>query len=290
MFKSIFQAFGFGYDDDNAVMNIDNRKMDLDEIHPPQVVIPPAEIIFITTHGNLIVQQKNGLSQPKLVPVPNNMEVIKINITAPGVVNITNESDIIYYYNSIIEVFQQLRNPNIPILELKQIINKIIKKIQKQFDEKVKIKKTEIIGDDIDSYVRDFKRYSDRAFQVSYLNPGNLIADKEYSRSESDDKTDIDFRILNVADGVDLLSEDDDEITTKGLMDHFSKNGTTRLIIFDFSCSTCYTMNDRDTRGFRRTITTQYAYGGNKKRTLHNKRKTKEINIKNTKKRPTRKK
>ena len=276
MEKNLDEAFGYGSDYDDDVGSDD--KMDVDETPLQQEEEPLTEIIFITTHGGLITRQKKGLSEPLLVPIPNNMEVIKISVTAPGIINISNNIDIIMYYRSIIEVFQQLSDPHTSISELNQILNELIKKFQIQFEQKVRMKKTDISGltDDDDNYIRDFKRHSNKAFQVYYLNSGKLIADKEYSRTDSDDKTVFDFRILNVADGMDLLSKDNDQITTKEIIDYFSQNGTKRLIIFDFSCSTCLSTNERDIRGLRRSIITRHAYGGSRRN--RNKQKTKNRN------------
>jgi hypothetical protein len=50
------------------------------------------------------------------------MEVIKISVTAPGIINLTNEIDVIIYYRSIIEAFVQLRDPDTSISELNQIL------------------------------------------------------------------------------------------------------------------------------------------------------------------------
>ncbi len=289
----------------------DDNKMDIDEISSTQDEIPSTqdkipstqdeipstqdeihatEIILISTHGALITRQnKEKLSQPKLVRVPDNMEVIKITITAPGIGNITNESDILIYYNSIIEVFGELRNPYKSIDEISRTLNELIKKFQTQFKEQLKIKNTQIIGvDDNASYVRDFKRHSNKAFQVYYLKPGSLITDKEFSRTTDDNMTDLDFRILNVAYGEDLLSKDNDTITSGEIMNYFSENGTRRLIIFDFSCSTCLTtMTERATRRLRRTLITEgTGHGGNRKQTRirnKNNRKTQKRNKNNRK-------
>jgi hypothetical protein len=284
MERSLFEAFGYDSNDEDMVSN---AKMDVDEM-PSHM--PLTKVIFITTHGDIITQQnKDNLSEPKLVRVPDNMEVIKITVTAPGVTNIADENDIISYHNSILKVLEQLRNPNIPILELQQILKELIKEFQKPFQEQLKIKNTQILdrSAETDFYLRDFKRHSNKAFQVYYLEPGSFIVDKEYSRTEDDYKTDLDFRILSLPDTDDLLHGDKTEITTGELMNYFSENGATRLIIFDLSCSTCSNMNERATRRLRRTITTSHAYGGKRKQSRRRRKQNKQ---KTKKRRATRKK
>jgi hypothetical protein len=287
MERSLIEAFGYGSNDEYMKSN---EKMDVDDIPSSQDYIPLTKIIFITTHGDIITQQnKDNLSEPKLVRVPDNMEVIKITVTAPGVTNIADENDIISYHNSILKVLEQLRNPNTSILELQHILNELIKEFQKAFQEQLKIKNTQIFdrSADTDFYLRDFKRHSNKAFQVYYLEPGSFIVDKEYSRTEDDYKTDLDFRILSLPDTDDLLRGDNTEITTGEVMNYFSENGATRLIIFDLSCSTCSNMNERATRRLRRTITRSHAYGGKRKQTRRRRKQNKQ---KTKKSRATRKK
>jgi hypothetical protein len=284
MERSLVEAFGYDSNDEDMTSN---EKIYFDEI-PSHMTL--TKIIFITTHGDIITQQnKDNLSEPKLVRVPDNMEVIKITVTAPGVTNIADENDIISYHNSILKVLEQLRNPNTPILELQQILNELIKEFQKPFQEQLKIKNTQILdrSAETDFYLRDFKRHSNKAFQVYYLEPGSFIVDKEYSRTEDDYKTELDFRILTLPGTDDLLRGDNTEITTGELMNYFSENGATRLIIFDLSCSTCSNMNERATRRLRRAITSSHAYGGKRKQTRRRRKQNKQ---KTKKRRATRKK
>jgi hypothetical protein len=284
MKRRLYEAFG--YDEDTVI----NDEMDVDDIPSSQDYMPFAKIIFITTHGELLAKKNEGLFEPKLVSVPDNMEVIKITATAPGVTNIADENDIISYHNSILEVLEKLRNPNAPILELNQILNELIKEFQKAFQEQLKIKNTQIFdrSAETDFYLRDFKRHSNKAFQVNYLKPGESIADKEYSRTEDDYKTVFDFRILNMPSVEDFLQEDNDEITTEELMNHFAANGTRRLIIFDFSCSTCFIDSERNMRNVRRDILNNNACGGKRRRTRRSNKKKRKTQ--NKKRRATRKK
>ena len=274
MFRNFFQGFN----------NNENGVMDVDEIPPSQ---PETGIIFISAHGGVITRQIEGISKPKMVRIPDTMEVIKISVATPGVVNLAHENDIVEYYNLIVPVFQDLSNPDIPISELQEIINQLIEKFQLKFN---KIAKRNIKFRGLD-HVHDFQLHTDKALKVFYLNPGEFIADKEYLRTESDIATDVDFRVLSLSrehGREDLLSKNNDEITTEEIMEHFLRNGTRRLIIFDFSCSTCSTYSERDTRSLRRKlIKDDIGYGG--KRTRRNKRKMKR-NKKPTKTRATRNK
>jgi hypothetical protein len=217
------------------------------------------------------------------------MEVIKITATAPGIVNLTSQNDINSYHDLILEVFHDLRNPNLKLSDLKQILNELIKEFNKKLAPKLKLKSREIrdtFGDyDID--LVKFKRYFDSAFKIFYLKPGSLIADKAYSRTEDDFKTVIDFRILNMPSVNDLLQGDNASTTTEEVMNLFAQNGARRLIIFDFSCSTCFIDSARNMRNVRREILTKYAFGGKRKQTRRRRKQNKQ---KTKKRRATRKK
>ena len=245
---------------------------------PP--ITSPAKGIIITSHGAIITKknEQTQLFEPKTISVPSNLEVIKITATAPGVVNFGSEYNVYRYYQYIIEVFDQLKDPNIPISELQQILNELIAKFQIEY-EGIKFSPEEY-----SHYVRDFKRHSDRAFQVYYLNPGSSIIDKGYSRNPSNPNenvpTSILYKIVELPVGLDLLSGHTNSITTEEIIHYFSQIGTPRLFIFDFSCSTCTseTMTPRDIRHLRQTIlcdrtncdgkmSQTHAYGGKRKRT-----------------------
>lgn len=276
MFSKFFQGFASRNDDYSGEIDVDETG---------------TGIVFISAHGGLFTKQIEGVSEPKLVQVPYTMEVIKISLATPGVANIANETDMVGYYNLIIEVFENLSNPNIPISDLKQILNELIKKFKLQLNEIAE----SLYADDGDNTKKEerdddkvnFKLHVNKAFKVFYLNPGDFIVNKVYLRTESDIapcKTKINFRVLSLSreHGLeDLLSKNNQEITTEEIMKHFLINGTRRLIIFDFSCSTCFTYSDRDTRGLRRMITRDnIPYGG--KRTRKNKRKMKRNKYKKT--------
>lgn len=290
MEESLHNAFGddaFGDDDDTVT----NDEMDVDDIHSSQDYMPFAQVVFISTHGELLAKKnEEGLFEPKLVPVPDNMEVIKITATAPGIVNLTSQNDINSYHDLILEVFHDLRNPNLKLSDLKQILNELIKEFNKKLAPKLKLKSREIrdtFGDyDID--LVKFKRYFDSAFKIFYLKPGKSIADKAYSRTEDDFKTVIDFRILNMPSVNDLLQGDNVSTTTEELMNLFAQNGARRLIIFDFSCSTCFIDSERNMRNVRREILNNYACGGKRRRTRRSNKKKRKTQ--NKKRRATRKK
>lgn len=255
--------------------------------------------IMITSHGAIITKknEQTQLFEPKLITIPGNIEVVKITVTAPGVVNFGSEYQIYRYYQNIIEIFDQLKDPNIPISELQQILNELITKFQIGYQDVI------FRPEEYSHYARDFKRHSDRAFQVYYLSPGSSIIDKAYSRNLSNpienSPTSILYKILELPNKFDLLSGDKNYITTEEIIDYYSQIGTPRLFIFDFSCSTCTSesMTPRDIRHLRQTIlcdqtncdgkiSRTHAYGGNKKRTRRNiKKKINRTNIKNKQKR-----
>lgn len=270
--------------------------------------INSAKGIIITSHGAIITKknEQTQLFEPKTISVPSNLEVIKITATAPGVINFGSEYNVYRYYQYIIEVFDQLKDPNIPISELQQILNELIAKFQREY-EGIKFRPEEYTH-----YARDFKRHSDRAFQVYYLTPGSSIIDKGYSRNPSNPNenvpTSILYKIVELPAGLDLLSGHTNSITTEEIIHYYSQIGTPRLFIFDFSCSTCTSgpiMTPRDSRHLRQTILCDktncdgkeartYAYGGKRKTNKTKKPKIKTNKAfnqrKNKKRRSTQKK
>jgi hypothetical protein len=240
--------------------------------------IDSAKGIMITSHGAIITKknEQTQLFEPKLITIPDNIEVVKITVTAPGVVNFGSEYKIYRYYQHIMEIFDQLKDPNIPVLDLQQMLNELITKFQREYEGVI------FRPEEYSHYARDFKRHSDRAFQVYYLNPGSSIIDKEYSRNPSNpienSSTSILYKIIELPNEFDLLYGHKNSITTEEIIHYYSQIGTPRLFIFDFSCSTCTSgsMTPRDIRHLRQTIlcdqtncdgkiSRTHAYGGTRR-------------------------
>jgi hypothetical protein len=222
---------------------------------------------------------------PETTTVPTNMEIHKINISAPGVAAIAEVSSADYYMNIIFEFTKKFLEDDSQIIKEKHVPDilekfKITHGMLLEFSKKEKEK-------DIDYY--DFSHYSQKGYNYFFINQGNEIVNKMFIKKVEEveeTKSKYDFRICEIKfpfqsllpDLLELSSfseyrleyNENSRISTTmdQLIDYYNKQGITRLIIFDFSCSMYFLKERRFLKGreanhIRRNMCkSKIAYGG----------------------------
>jgi hypothetical protein len=245
-------------------------------------------ILTINTHGMILCSEDTKYDNvyiPETTTVPTNMEIHKINISAPGVAAIAEVSSADYYMNIIFEFTKKFLEDDSQIIKEKHVPDilekfKITHGMLLEFSKKEKEK-------DIDYY--DFSHYSQKGYNYFFINQGNEIVNKMFIKKVEEveeTKSKYDFRICEIKfpfqsllpDLLELSSfseyrleyNENSRISTTmdQLIDYYNKQGITRLIIFDFSCSMYFLKERRFLKGreanhIRRNMCkSKIAYGG----------------------------
>lgn len=236
-------------------------------------------VIAITTHGAIFLDgdKKNKIR----FQVPNGMNVIHINATAPGVCNYVDENIADEITNKIksllwsINTKLNLFTPNTTEDELEIIkrtflyIIEELKIIDKELTYNTISQKKVITDRDDTEYMNTF----DRSYSLHLYKSGETIRNRGYSRTDDEVLTsrslsDFKINMLTIYGNEDLMVEVvgrtpnwttrsyNSKITLEDLLLYLSSENIKNVVIFDFTCSTfssndTVVNNDRDVRKFR---------------------------------------
>jgi len=236
-------------------------------------------VIEILTHGAIFLDgdKKNKIR----FQVPNGMNVIHINSTAPGVCNYVDENIADKITNKIksllwaINTKLNLFTPNTTEDQLEIIkraflyIIKELKIIDKELTYNTISQKKVITDRDDTEYMNTF----DRSYSLHLYKSGETIRNRGYSRTDAEVLTsrslsDFKINMLTIYGDEDLMVEVvgrtpnwttqsyNSKITLEELLLYLSSQNIKNVVIFDFTCSTfssndTVVNNDRDVRKFR---------------------------------------
>ena len=226
-----------------------------------------SSILTITTHGNILLDDNKNYI---FTTIPDGMKVIKISISAPGVVHCSDNKNLNRHLVEIIKSIPSLLDENLNENVLTNLVNRILNYVEKHTVSQVIEKK--MSGH---LYKKYAKHYS-QGFKIHELLPGDKIADKIYWRIYGDKSTnknefilakmdsEIDIhKISNTKYKIPKLPDLFDEFYTKKtynnnfkqvvnltkILNYYKNKGTSRLILFDFSCSVFENASFYDTYG-----------------------------------------
>ena len=235
------------------------------------------------------------------------MELIKISISEAGLINCYNSNKSVNkYLIDVNEILPQLLNINYDE-RTERAINTYLSLWREShsyvyipmIQEDLNKRKTQKIKHESEMYGRKYVEGYERGFKIHKLVSGDVVANKVYTR-EFKEKYKNNFSIIEMDKQIkrlsymqeipempDLLSKmyyDETEpndihiINLEQMLEYYKNLGITRLILFDFSCSTyVYTrrghpkMTDDDHERIRK-LNKDVPNGGNRK--LNNKRKS----------------
>jgi len=226
-----------------------------------------SSILTITTHGNILLDDNKNYV---FTTIPKGMKVIKISISAPGVVHCSDNKNLNRHLVEIIKSIPSLLDENLNENELNILVNRILNYVEKHTVSQVIEKK--MSGHLYKKYAQHYRQ----GFKIHELLPGDKIANKIYWRIYGDKSTnknefilakmdsEIDIhKISNTKYKIPKLPDLFNEFYTKKtydtnfkqvvnlkkILNYYKNKGTTRLILFDFSCSVFKNASLYDTYG-----------------------------------------
>lgn len=217
------------------------------------------------------------------------MRIKKISAVAPGVCNVTSETQIAKINRSITSAF---KNP----VQYEDVDSKLPPLIQ-SFKQLEKNEVIFILKDDSGEKEKDFIRHTDIGYTVVDYLAGQPILQKRYSRSVGegiDDANDFKINVLNVEGQPDLhsllltgrsgatttraseIEEGQYMVRLSSFVNLLQEKGVKNIVLFDFSCSDFYDTTPRTSRALRNDAKRRKLNGGKKTETrrrrkrLHN--------------------
>ena len=248
------------------------------------MVFPETVIVSVTLHGS-IHPEEDG-EPVSTFKVPEGMRIKKISAVAPGVCNVTSETQIAKINRSITSAF---KNP----VQYEDVDSKLPPLIE-SFKQLEKSEVVPILKDaksTISEKEKDFIRHTDKGYTVAEYLAGQQILQKRYSRSVGegiDDANDFKINVLNVEGQPDLhsllltgrsgatttraseIEEGQYMVRLSSFVNLLQEKGVKNIVLFDFSCSDFYQANPRDARALRRGAT---GFNGGKKTETRRRRK-----------------
>lgn len=269
------------------------------------IVYPERVIIANFSHGNIEVKSDDT---ERTFEMPDGIRMIRGWASVPGVCNFIsaqNNADFLRDLNSNKRMLQTMPFDNINA-RFNEFLGVFKKQDKKQTIEEMRsyVKNRPTIlasGDDeaIDTlteagrYIHTF----DQFFQTTTYNPGDIVIDKCFSRTNSEAVNVPSGRewvmlLVNVADGsLDLLTlaktqtrNGRTELYLSDIINYLKSQGVTEIIFFDNSCSSFMDeqgneFNEREIRARRRPLlnaSSGVKFGGKKSNKRRNKRRNKK--------------
>jgi len=210
-------------------------------------------ILCVTCHGNIVLDDDKNYVH---TTIPDGIELIKISISAPGVVHCSDNKNtnrnLIEIINSISSLLDENLNEN-------TLIN-LVKRIS-TYVEKYSV--SPIIEQKRSGHLFNiYKEHYSKGFKIHKLLPGDKIANKKYWRYYGDKnknkfilaKMDSEHDVHKISESKykipklpDLFEEfyteqtydenDYQDVNLQQILEYYKNRGTSRLILFDFSCS-----------------------------------------------------
>lgn len=244
------------------------------------MVFPETVIVSVTLHGSIHPENDTPIPTFK---VPEGMRIKKISAVAPGVCNVTSETQIAKINRSITSAFE---NP----VRYEDVDSKLPPLIE-SFKQLEKNEVIFILKDDSGEKEKDFVRHTDIGYTVVDYLAGQPILQKRYSRSVGegiDDANDFKINVLNVEGQPDLhsllltgrsgatttraseIEESQYMVRLSSFVNLLQEKGVKNIVLFDFSCSDFYQANPRKSRALRRGVV---GFNGGKKTETRRRRK-----------------
>jgi hypothetical protein len=242
---------------------------------------PETVILSVTVHGSIHPEEDDTLMST--FKVPEGMRIKKISAVAPGVCNVTSETQIAKINNSISSAF---KNP----VRYEDVDSKLPPLIQ-SFKHLEKNEVIAIIKDTestISEKEKEFMRHTDKGNTVVEYLAGQEMIQKRYSRSVGegiDDANDFKITALNVDGKPDMLSlvisgrsgatttraseieEGRYMVRLSSFVNLLQEKGVKNIVLFDFSCSDFYDTDARTSRALRNDAKRRKLNGGKKTET-----------------------
>jgi len=245
------------------------------------MVFPETVIVSVTLHGS-IHPEEDG-EPVSTFKVPEGMRIKKISAVAPGVCNVTSETQIAKINRSITSAF---KNP----IQYEDVDSKLPPLIQsfKQLEKNEVIFILKDTESTISKKEKEFIRHTDKGYTVVDYLAGQPILQKRYSRSVGegiDDANDFKINLLNVEGQPDLhsllltgrsgatttraseIEEGQYMVRLSSFVNLLQEKGVKNIVLFDFSCSDFYDMDDRTSRRTRIETKRRKLNGGKKTET-----------------------
>ena len=244
------------------------------------MVFPETVVLSITVHG--LISVENGAVTT--FTVPDGIRIIKISAVAPGVCNVTTESEIETANASIRKVFGS------PQLRYEDIEPKLASLVQSlktlEYDTTPTIR-SQLKGEK-DTDMSNFLRHTDKGFSIVNYESGKTMINKEFGRSDGEGLESVDdYKItaLNAVGQPDIhslivperpgatmtrastKSEGQYLLRLSTIVTFLKEKGVKNIVLFDFSCSEMTEGTERDIRNERRNLVKQGLKGGKKTET-----------------------
>jgi hypothetical protein len=245
---------------------------------------PETLVLSITVHGLMSVE--NGAVAE--FTVPDGMRIIKISAVAPGVCNVTTESEIEKANASIRKVFG---SPQLRYEEIEPNLASLVQSLKTLESDTTPTIRSQLKGEK-DTDMSNFLRHTDKGFSIVNYESGKPIINKEFGRSDGEGLESVDdYKItaLNAVGQPDLhsiiVSERSGATMTRGttkseeqyllrlstIVTFLQENGVKNIVLFDFSCSEMTEGTERDIRNARLNLVKQGLKGGKKTETRRRK-------------------
>jgi hypothetical protein len=248
------------------------------------MVFPETVVLSITVHGLMSVE--NGAVAE--FTVPDGMRIIKISAVAPGVCNVTTESEIEKANASIRKVFG---SPQLRYEDIEPNLASLVQSLKTLESDTTPTIRSQLKGEK-DTDMSNFLRHTDKGFSIVHYESGKPIINKEFGRSDGEELESVDdYKItaLNVVGQPDLhsiiVSERPGATMTRGstkseeqyllrlstIVTFLQENGVKNIVLFDFSCSEMTEGSERAIRNARLNLVKQGKKGGKKTETRRRK-------------------
>jgi len=245
---------------------------------------PETVVLSITLHGQMSV--KNGAVGE--FTVPEGMRIIKVSAVAPGVCNVTTESEIEKANASIRKVFGS------PDLTYKDVVSKLAPPVQslKTLESDTTHTIRSQLKGEKNTDMSNFLSHTDKGFSIVNYESGKPMINKEFGRSGGEGRKSVDdYKItaLNAVGQPDLhsiivsgrsgatdtrgsiKSEGEFLLRLSTIVTFLQKEGVKNILLFDFSCSEMTEGSERYKRLLRLNLTKKGLYGGKKTETRRRK-------------------
>ena len=244
------------------------------------MVFPETVVLSITVHGLMSVENETVST----FIVPDGMRIIKISAVAPGVCNVTTESEIEKANASIRKVFG---SPQLRYEDIEPNLASLVQSLKTLESDTTPTIRSQLKGEK-DTDMSNFLRHTDKGFSIVNYESGKTMINKEFGRSDGEELESVDdYKItaLNVVGQPDLhsiiVSERPGATMTRGstkseeqyllrlstIVTFLKEKGVKNIVLFDFSCSEMTEGTERDIRNERRNLVKQGLKGGKKTET-----------------------
>lgn len=245
-------------------------------------------VLAITTHGAIRTDESNNIVTFR---VPEGMTITKMSVSPIGVCNMASADDSTDVVKTISSVFS---DPD-PKKTLEQRVQSVLPALKdKQGDVTTRVEKSQVRGTQKDPLIYNFLVYADRSQAVKTYRENDEIIDKDYVKNEGegvDHPYDFKMPILNVPGNPDFLQliiggrfgmptrsmrmGDEQYINLSTMVILLRQMKVKHIVLFDYSCSSFYELDDSLQRLLRREAEKKGLTGGKRRKTRRRKTKTK---------------